>query len=225
MYCAAQRAIFIQVTMSRSTKEESLETRSRILDAAENVFHAQGVTRTSLADVALAAKVTRGAIYWHFKNKGDLFNAMCERAHLPLEAMVLESADRPEREPLAQLRAGIVFAINDIVHNPQTRRVFEVIFHKCELVHVDDPIRVRQHEGFNACMRNIERLLKLACTQGQLPANLDTHLATVSLHAMLDGLINNWLFSPQSFDLGGQVGRLVDACFEMLRCAPSLRAI
>lgn len=210
--------------MSRSTKEEALETRSRILDAAENVFHAHGVTRTSLADVALAAKVTRGAIYWHFKNKGDLFNAMCERANLPLEAMVLETADHPDREPLDQLRAAILFAINDIVHNPQTRRVFEVIFHKCELVHVDDPIRVRQHEGFNDCMHNIERLLRQACAQGQLPANLDTHLATVSLHAMLDGLINNWLFSPQSFDLGGQAGRLLDACFDMLRCAESLRS-
>jgi TetR/AcrR family acrAB operon transcriptional repressor len=138
---------------------------------------------------------------------------------------VLESADRPEREPLAQLRAGIVFAINDIVHNPQTRRVFEVIFHKCELVDVDDPIRLRQHEGFNACLHNIERLLKQACAQGQLPAGLDTHLAAVSLHAMLDGLINNWLFSPQSFDLGGQVGRVVDACFDMLRCAQSLRTV
>ncbi|NDP57814.1 MAG: TetR family transcriptional regulator [Oxalobacteraceae bacterium] len=209
--------------MSRSTKEEALETRSRILDAAENVFHAHGVTRTSLADVATAANVTRGAIYWHFKNKGDLFNAMCERAHLPLEAMVLQSADHPDREPLDQLRAGILFAINDIVHNPQTRRVFEVIFHKCELVDVDDPIRVRQHEGFNDCMHNIERLLILACAQGQLPATLDTQLATVSLHAMLEGLINNWLFAPQSFDLGGQSGRLLDACFDMLRCAESLR--
>ncbi|MBC7499702.1 MAG: TetR family transcriptional regulator, partial [Herminiimonas sp.] len=34
--------------MARCTKEEALETRCRILDAAEDMFHAQGVTRTSL---------------------------------------------------------------------------------------------------------------------------------------------------------------------------------
>ena len=47
---------------------------------------AQGVTRTSLAEVATAAGMTRGAVYWHFKDKADLFRAMCDRATLPLEA-------------------------------------------------------------------------------------------------------------------------------------------
>ena len=64
--------------MARSTKEEALETRSRILDAAEEVFFTRGLAQSSLADVAVAADVTRGAIYWHFKNKSDLFEAMCE---------------------------------------------------------------------------------------------------------------------------------------------------
>ncbi|GAA4023989.1 TetR family transcriptional regulator [Actimicrobium antarcticum] len=209
--------------MSRSTKEEALETRSRILDAAENIFHANGVTRTSLADVALAANVTRGAIYWHFKNKGDLFNAMCERVHLPMEAMIRKTADHSERDPLKLLRAAFLFAIREIVHNPHARKVFEVIFHKCELVDVDDPIWTRQHECFIGGMDNIERLLREACAMGQLPADLDTHLGAVSLHAMVDGLINNWLFSPQSFDLGGQVERFLDAGLDMMRNAASLR--
>ena len=209
--------------MARSTKEEALETRSRILDAAENVFHACGVTRTSLADVALAAKVTRGAIYWHFKNKGDLFNAMCERVHLPMEAMVKETADQNDRDPLHQLQAACLFAIREIVHDSHTRKVFDIMFHKCEFVDAADPIWRRQQECFAAGMRNIERLLTQACRKGLLPADLDAHLGAVSLHALLDGLINNWLFSPASFDLGGQVERLIEAGFDTLRLAPSLR--
>ena len=58
--------------MPRKTKEEAQETRQRILDAAERVFQMQGVSRTSLAHIADAAGVTRGAIYWHFRNKADL---------------------------------------------------------------------------------------------------------------------------------------------------------
>ena len=58
--------------MVRRTKDEALETRNRILDAAERVFGESGVSRTSLEDVASAAGVTRGAIYWHFKDKSDL---------------------------------------------------------------------------------------------------------------------------------------------------------
>ena len=74
--------------MVRRTKEEALETRNLLLDVAERVFNEKGVSRTSLADIAEAAGLTRGAIYWHFKNKSDLFDAMMERVTLPLEQLV-----------------------------------------------------------------------------------------------------------------------------------------
>src|SRR3954470_16660398 len=66
--------------MVRRTKEEALATRHSILDAAELLFEKRGVSRTSLQDIAEAAGVTRGAIYWHFQGKEDLFTAMMERA-------------------------------------------------------------------------------------------------------------------------------------------------
>ena len=49
--------------MARKTKLEALETRERLLDAGEVVFRQRGVTRTSLAEIAAAAGVTRGAVY------------------------------------------------------------------------------------------------------------------------------------------------------------------
>ena len=71
--------------MVRRTKEEAQETRNRILDTAEQVFVKKGVSNTSLAQLAEAAGVTRGAIYWHFRNKADLFDAMMSRVVLPME--------------------------------------------------------------------------------------------------------------------------------------------
>src|SRR3546814_1649852 len=56
----------------RRTKEEALETRESILDAAERIFFERGVSRTTLDQIARAASVTRGAVYWHFQNKSDL---------------------------------------------------------------------------------------------------------------------------------------------------------
>src|SRR6188768_802897 len=72
-------------TMVRRTKEEAQATRKLILDTAEVVFHERGVSRSTLNDIAVAAGVTRGAIYWHFQDKADLFNAMIERVCLPME--------------------------------------------------------------------------------------------------------------------------------------------
>ncbi|MFM0203698.1 TetR family transcriptional regulator [Paraburkholderia fungorum] len=59
----------------KRTRHQAQETRNQILDAAEWVFAEHGVAHTSLEDVAVRAGFTRGAIYGHFRNKGELFVA------------------------------------------------------------------------------------------------------------------------------------------------------
>lgn len=209
--------------MPRNTKEEALETRNRILDAAENVFYEKGVSNTSLDDIAKAASVTRGAIYWHFKNKSDLFVAMCERVHVPIEEMGQANAEESVADPLGDLRKGCIYLLKEAVSNPHSRKVFEIIFHKCELVEANEAISSKQRECFSRGTATIERILCNAVSKGQLPADLDTALAANLLHATLDGLLNNWLFTPGDFDLAGNAERLVDACLDNLRHATSLR--
>lgn len=209
--------------MARNTKEEALETRNRILDAAENVFHAQGVAHTSLADVAEAANVTRGAIYWHFKNKTDLFDAMCERVRLPLKEMGQAHADEAVEDPLAELRSGCVFVLKEAVDNPHSHKVFDILFHKCEFVDADDPISVRQREAFLHGTATLEHILRNAIAKGQLAKDLDAHLAASMLHATVNGLLKNWLFAPGSFNLVDNAEKFIDACIDTLRYAPSLR--
>ncbi|RJF97819.1 TetR family transcriptional regulator [Noviherbaspirillum saxi] len=209
--------------MARSTKEEAQETRNRILDAAEDVFHAHGVGRTTLADVADAAKVTRGAIYWHFKNKGDLFDAMCDRIRLPMEAMVEANVDPAEVDPLGQLRRTCIFVLVEAVTNPHSRKVFDILYHKCEFVDANDPIMIRQKECYLEGSSNVERVLGNAIALGQLPQDLDIKLGSISLRATLNGILNNWLFAPDTFDLADCAERLVDAALDTLRHATSLR--
>jgi TetR/AcrR family acrAB operon transcriptional repressor len=209
--------------MARSTKEAALETRGRILDAAEDVFHRQGVADTSLDDVAQAADVTRGAIYWHFKNKNDLFTAMCERARLPMEAMIEANADERERDPLGHMRKTCIFILQDTVRNHHSRKVRDIIFHKCEFVDPADPIFMRQQECVSQGVANIEHNLRSAIARGQLASDLDIRLAALHLHAAITGLLNNWLFAPESFDLAADAERLVDSCLDAVRYAASLR--
>ena len=110
--------------MARRTKEEAQATRSHILDTAELVFQERGVSRTSLNDIALAAGLTRGAIYWHFKDKADLFNAMLLRVTLPMEQMVHASDDPQLDAPVDHILESFVDALRKTVHDPQVRRVF-----------------------------------------------------------------------------------------------------
>lgn len=58
--------------------EQPNVTRERILSAAMGVFAQKGWQKTSLDEVASAAGMTKGAIYWHFRNKNDLFFALLD---------------------------------------------------------------------------------------------------------------------------------------------------
>ncbi|TCK20500.1 TetR family transcriptional regulator [Pseudonocardia endophytica] len=67
----------------KSRRAEYTEsTRDAVLDAAAELFVGRGYPRTSLDEVAAAARVTKGAIYHHFANKAALMTALIEREEL-----------------------------------------------------------------------------------------------------------------------------------------------
>lgn len=209
--------------MARKTKEEALETRSLILDTAEQVFAEQGVSRTSLADIAAAAGVTRGAIYWHFKNKADVFTAMIDRVSLPIESLFSNVADNPQHpDPLGELRAACLSILQSLVRNEQRRRVFDVLYHKCEFTDDMGPVMQRQQQCIKDCSDRMRRILRQAVELGQLPAGLNIERANIMLHALVSGLMANWLFNPEGFDLECEAQNLLDGYCEMLQSCPSM---
>jgi TetR/AcrR family acrAB operon transcriptional repressor len=196
--------------MARRTKEEALATRDRILDTAELLFQQRGVSRTSLHDLATAAGVTRGAIYWHFQDKADVFNAMMARVCLPLE----ESCDACETaladDPLATIRDGLVDMFKRTVNDEQIRRVFEIATHKVEYVEELLAVRDRHLQVRNDYLRQTERALRLAQRRGQLDNGSSPRQLAIGLHALVDGLIQNWTLDPVAFDLVRVGRRAVD---------------
>jgi TetR/AcrR family acrAB operon transcriptional repressor len=208
--------------MVRRTKEEALETRNSILDAAENVFHARGVARTSLGDIAQAAMVTRGAIYWHFRNKADLFAAMCDRIKMPMDAMF--DPDRAEDDDyLGQLRRIGDYLLQQTLHDVQWRKIFEILFHKCEFVEDTEPMLVRLQQSCQESMLRTERLMRNAIQRGQLPADLDVPVAVAYYHATLSGIIADHLFYPHCSVLQGNSKRFVATLVDSLSHSSALR--
>lgn len=197
--------------MVRRTKEDALATRHQILDAAEQVFHERGVSRTSLQEIAQAAGVTRGAIYWHFEDKADLFNAMMQRVILPLEETARRSGDPELADPLAHMRKNFTDALRKTVNDPQVRRVFEIAVHKVEYVEELLAVRERRLLGRNDCLSHAERGLKLAIKRGQLVSRIPARAAALGLHALIDGLIQNWMLDPKAFDLVRVGQQVLDA--------------
>ncbi len=208
----------------RRTKEEAQETRNRILDTAERVFVKKGVSNTSLAQLAAAAGVTRGAIYWHFRNKADLFDAMMSRVVLPMEEMAARAGDEDLEDPLAYVRTCAVHVLQHMTTDARCQRVFEICCHKVE--YVDEMLQVRERhiEARNNCLRHMERGFRNAARRGLLAPQVNVRLAAVGLHALVDGLIVNWVLDPAYLPLGRNAIALVDVYLNSLRATPAKSA-
>ncbi len=208
--------------MVRKTKEEAQETHAALLDAAEHVFANKGVTNTTLNDVAVAAGMTRGAIYWHFKDKNDLFQAMCDRAFLPMEVLLNEVTSSCQEDPLTELRRLNLHFLKQVASNERQRRVFDILFHRCEKNSV---IRVfdSEREKRNECLSQVESLFQRAVHKGLLPAETDTFIAMQANHAYLVGIVREWLEDTQAFCLLDHAEAMIDMFIAGLVARPPLR--
>ena len=191
--------------MARRTKEDAAITRGQLLDAAEKVFRQRGVARSSLAEVASAAGVTRGAVYWHFRDKSDLCAAMCERALMPLETMLSEAGSVQHADPLATLRALAIAALTRLASDPRSQAIFEVMLHESEHTAGVPSIAERKQRERRHCLVHVERVMCQAVSARQLPADTDTALATQAMHAYIGGLMNNWVLDRTAYDLAAEI--------------------
>ncbi len=211
------------VKSARKTKQQARETRQLILDVALRLFSQQGVSSTSLATIAKAAGVTRGAIYWHFKNKSDLFNEIWELSDASISDLEIEYRAKFPNDPLSVIREILVYVLEATVTEERRRLMMEIIYHKCEFVGEMTVVQQAQRQLSLASYERIEQTLKECIAAKLLPANLLTRRAAVLMRSYLSGLMENWLFAPDSFDLHAEARDYVAILLEMYQFCPTLR--
>jgi TetR/AcrR family transcriptional regulator, acrAB operon repressor len=186
--------------MVRKTKEDAELTRKKIISAARDVFLTKGVSRTSLEEVASHAGVTRGAVYWHFTNKAELFHAMREEVFLPLIdrmedtllADVLESGPSAS-DPLTRIEEflhGTIQILNDC---QATRQTYEIMMSKCE--YVGDFATVLQ-QILNNCsgiVEKFEQVYEKAKNKGLLYEHHNPAHLALDTHLFFSGLLHMWV--------------------------------
>ncbi len=203
--------------MPRRTKADALLTRSRILDKAELEFQRRGVSRTTLEHIAHAAGVTRGAVYWHFRNKADLFNEMMNRVASPLDQGLRRSGDVKLADPVAQIRDGFLAALKATATDPQSRRVFEIALFKTENTRELRGVREERLSGRRLRVADMEAGLRRAARRERWQGAVPASQAAAGVHALLNGLISDWLLDPTAFDLQTVGRQMIDALLRGLQ--------
>ena len=197
--------------MARRTKEDAIATRNGLIDAAELEFREKGVSQASLSDIAQAAGATRGAIYWHFKDKVDLFGAMMDRVTLPLEQGFASFEDSACADPVQRLRAVMALVFRSVTSDEHTRRVFEIALYKVEYVSELMGLRERHVAASEGFTQQLARDFALAAESQGVALSMSAMEAAISLHALFDGLIRNWILNEGGFDLVRVGGASTDA--------------
>jgi TetR/AcrR family transcriptional regulator, repressor of the mexAB-oprM multidrug resistance operon len=186
--------------MVRRTAAEAAETREALLDAAERVFLERGVASATLEQIAQRAGVTRGAIYWHFRDKNDLFGAMLERVRLPLEEIAGNYRQRhPGDDPLGVLQHLCRLALARLDESETYRNVYDILMNRCEFASDINPAFARQVEIYNENIRTVRNEFSRAQALGQLRSGVDPRIAALALGALMHGLYVSWLRQPSRF--------------------------
>ena len=182
----------------RRTKQESERTRQSILAAARRVFARQGVTRTTLGEIAAAAGVTRGAIYWHFANKTALFFAMREQMAVPMidqMDLVLLRADKSD--PLAGVERFLRGILESLESDAMARQTLQIMGFKCEYVGEFERELVLQRLRCSELISKLSEAYARASRAGKLRVGLSPSMAALETCSFLIGLVRLWLLDAR----------------------------
>lgn len=206
----------------RRTKEQAEQTRAAILAAAEQLFLEKGVAHSTLEQIAQAAGVTRGAVYWHFANKADLFNAMLTQVRLPPEQLTERLSGCDGNDPLLSLRDLCIDAIEGLARDEQKQRIFTILLRRCEFTEELRPAEERQEAFINLFIELCEQQFNAPTVKVRLHSRLSPRLAARTVHALLIGLFYDWSRDPNLFDPLSDAAPMIDACFRgLIRDWPS----
>ena len=177
----------------RKTKTEAQKTRQHLLDAALEVFWREGVTRASLQAIAQEAGVTRGALYWHFKNKEDLFENLFERQFADFLVAFNDETLRDKQDVWTHLQHNLNALFEALVTKKERHKFCNVMFLKCEQTASNETITALACRYHRLFQKQIAYALQLSREQGSLPENTDIELAAIYLESSLVGLIKIWI--------------------------------
>jgi len=190
----------------RKTKAAAEKTKSNILKSALKVFLMNGYSKTTLSNIAEDAGYTRGAVYWHFKDKSQILENLILKFHgrfFSEQNNILESS----LDPIQKINEMININFPLLYNNNEFRDFIELTWFKTE---------IDQHEGllqgkiaitkiFND---SITSLFKEASRDGYLKKGIDPEIAALSITSIINGIYRGYFIIPDKLQ-SEKIGRTI----------------
>ena len=200
----------------KKTAAEAAETRKAILQAALAVFSRTGYSATTLDQVAREAGVTRGAVYWRFKNKADLYGALLH-TYGGQAGAIMGQAAAEGGSFIEVCRRILIHLLTRLEEDPELRAVMEISLFKTE--HNDELAEVwaSQLAATRELIAQLAGIMQGGIAQGALRADSNPSDIARGFLAYQQGIFHLWLIDPTSFSLRERAPALVDLFIRGIR--------
>ncbi len=192
----------------RKTKEEAGETKKKIVESAVELFEINGYQATRIEDVAEKAGLTRGAVYWHFKTKIDLYEYILTMFEKRLDKLIEESA-KQTASPVARLRWLIVNMITRQEILVGFRQMKMVAISNLKVMKASDILKKRGEKTADKYMKVLNQIVTEGIAAGEIRDDVDPVHAAWLTAFVVAGAIGINLHKPALSELRDSVPDIV----------------
>lgn len=198
--------------MARRTKEEAEETKQAISLAALEIFCEKGYSRTTFDEIAKRINLTKGAVYWHFRNKADILGEIIRKSFEITRNIIATKV--PQIDSLESLKQYFHEEINLVEHSKIFHQYLYFVIHQMEwseaiLNKVSNDMK--DIEEFNR--EQIKKAIEQAQKNNQIRDDVDSEDATSCIACMWMGLIRGIVIPGANYN---QYRKLLDSSFDII---------
>jgi len=173
-------------------------TRKNIMDAALAVFSRKGYALSTLEDIAAEARVTRGAIYWHFEDKKDIYASLVQERSSQVFSLFEEILNE-NISPAQKLRNLLLQPLLYIEKNPEYRSIMELTTFKTEVTEEMRPFVDQKVETNRRLLQEFSKIIAEGQVAGEIRQEINPADAGITLMGFLNGILLLWITDTNAF--------------------------
>lgn len=197
--------------MARRTKEEAEETKKAICLAALDIFCEKGYSRTTFDEIAKRINLTKGAIYWHFRNKADILTEIIRKGFTISQSLL--SVNISQVKSIYDFKEHILSEVKLIQENKVYKKfLFFVIFQ----MEWSEAILNKVGSEIQDLIQANEEILKTALRKSQENGEISSSVNIDDLSWILASLHHGMIKNIISNNYKGDAANLVSTGFDLI---------